>query len=52
MAANRRAVDHVRPVVGRAQIDQRLQQRIPTAPQRAAFNPDLGRLGSPFVNTT
>jgi hypothetical protein len=40
MAANRGAIDHVLPVIGKSQIDQRLQQGIPIALLRPA--PSLG----------
>ena len=44
MAANRGAIDHVLPVVGQAQIDQRLQQRIPNALPGPASEPDIDRV--------
>jgi hypothetical protein len=44
MAADRGAVDHVLPVVGEAQFDQRLQQRIPDTLFGPASEPDIDRV--------
>ncbi|EXS68090.1 hypothetical protein BF95_01085 [Sphingobium sp. Ant17] len=41
MAANRGAIDHVLPVIGQAQINQRLQQRIPNALLGPASEPHI-----------
>ena len=49
MAANRAAVNHVLPIVGQAQIDQRLQQGIPDALLRLAPEQDVDRI--PFAVT-
>ena len=41
MAPNRGAVDHVLPVVGQAEIDERLQQGIPDALLGSASKPHI-----------
>jgi len=41
MAANRGAIDHVLPVIGKSQVDQRLQQGIPDALFGPAPEPDI-----------
>jgi len=43
-AANAGAVDHVLPVIGQTQIDQRLQQGIPHALFGPAPEPNIGRV--------
>jgi hypothetical protein len=44
MAANYGAVDHVLPVVGQADVDQRLQKRVPDALFGPATEPDIDRV--------
>src|SRR5690554_2866964 len=44
MAANAGAVDHVLPVVGQSEIDQRLQESIPDALFCPAPEPDIDRV--------
>lgn len=44
MAADGRAVDHVLPVVGKPQIDQRRQHRVPDALLGPAPEPDVDRV--------
>ena len=44
MAADRGAVDHVLPVIGQADIDQRLQQGIPDALLVPASEPHIDRV--------
>lgn len=41
MAANRGAINHVLPVIGKSQIDQRLEQGIPDALLCPAPEPDI-----------
>lgn len=44
MAPDTGAIDHVLPVVGQPQIDQRLQQRIPHALLGPSPEPDIDRV--------
>jgi len=44
MAANRGAVDHVLPIIGQAEIDQRLKQSIPDALFGPASEPETDRV--------